>query len=37
VTPGGLPSTILDLTSAPPTLVRQGAWDVPAEWLVKPA
>ena len=37
VTPGGLPSTILDLTCAPPTPVRQGAWNIPAEWLVRSA
>lgn len=34
-TPGGSPSTVLDLTSAPPRLLRPGAWTVPAGWGVK--
>lgn len=34
-TPGGLPSTLLDLTTAPPRLLRPGAWEVPPAWGVK--
>jgi L-threonylcarbamoyladenylate synthase len=32
--PGGLPSTVLDLTGELPRLLRQGAWQVPSEWGV---
>lgn len=34
-TPGGAPSTVLDLTSARPRLLRPGAWAVPPGWGVK--
>ena len=33
--PGGLPSTVVDLTGEQPRLLRQGAWQVPSEWDVK--
>lgn len=32
-TPGGLPSTLLDLTRTPPRVLRTGAFPVPREWL----
>lgn len=32
-TPGGLPSTLLDLTRTPPQVLRPGAFPVPAAWL----
>lgn len=31
-TPGGAPSTVLDLTVAPPAIRRMGAWEPPAAW-----
>jgi L-threonylcarbamoyladenylate synthase len=31
--PGGRPSTLLDLSSAVPTVLRDGAWAVPRDWL----
>ena len=34
-TAGGLPSTLVDLTSRPPRLLRAGAFRVPREWGVK--
>ena len=34
-TAGGAPSTLLDLTAAPPRLLRAGAWEAPAAWGVK--
>ncbi len=34
-TPGGSPSTVLDLTALPPRLLRPGAWAVPSAWGVK--
>jgi L-threonylcarbamoyladenylate synthase len=33
-TAGGAPSTLLDLTAAPPRLLRAGAWEAPAAWGV---
>jgi L-threonylcarbamoyladenylate synthase len=33
--PGGLPSTLLDLTASPPRLLRPGAWPVDPAWGVK--
>ncbi len=33
-TPGGLPSTLLDLTVTPPRILRSGAFAVPDTWLV---
>jgi L-threonylcarbamoyladenylate synthase len=35
--PGGLPSTVVELTGELPRLLRQGAWQVPSEWGVKGA
>jgi L-threonylcarbamoyladenylate synthase len=35
--PGGLPSTVVDLSGELPRLLRQGAWQVPSEWGVKGA
>lgn len=32
--PGGLPSTVVDLTGELPRLLRQGMWQVPSEWGV---
>ncbi len=32
-TPGGAPSTLLDLTVSPPLVLRPGAWQVPREWF----
>lgn len=34
-TPGGAPSTLLDLGIEPPKLLRRGAFELPAEWLVR--
>ncbi len=34
-TPGGLPSTVVDLTASPPRLLRLGAWPVHPAWGVK--
>ncbi len=34
-TPGGLPSTLVDLTVSPPCLLRPGAWPVHPAWGVK--
>jgi len=34
-TPGGLPSTLVDLTVSPPRLLRPGAWPVHPAWGVK--
>jgi L-threonylcarbamoyladenylate synthase len=31
-TPGGLPSTVLDLAGRCPRVLREGAWRVPDEW-----
>jgi len=31
-TPGGRPSTLVDLTSDVPRLLRRGAWEPPREW-----
>lgn len=36
-TPGGLPSTLLDLTVDPPKILRQGAFQPPPGWLVNGA
>jgi L-threonylcarbamoyladenylate synthase len=33
-TPGGVPSTLLDLTSGQPRVVRRGRWQPPYEWGV---
>ncbi|HVN75651.1 MAG TPA: L-threonylcarbamoyladenylate synthase [Thermoanaerobaculaceae bacterium] len=35
-TPGGAPSTVVDLTADPPTVLRTGAWRPPAAWGVSP-
>jgi L-threonylcarbamoyladenylate synthase len=35
--PGGLSSTVVDLTRGVPRIVRQGAWQPPPEWGVKGA
>jgi len=35
-TPGGLPSTLIDLMSSPPRVLREGAWVPPAAWGVRP-
>ena len=35
--PGGLPSTVVDLSGAVPRLLRQGVWQVPSEWGVTEA
>lgn len=32
-TPGGLPSTLLDLTATPPRVLRPGAFPVPEQWF----
>lgn len=32
-TPGGLPSTLVDLTATPPRLLRPGAFPVPEQWF----
>jgi L-threonylcarbamoyladenylate synthase len=34
-TPGGSPSTVLDLTESAPRLLRAGGWKAPPEWGVK--
>jgi len=34
-TPGGVPSTLVDLTGEHPRLLRQGAWTPPPGWGVK--
>jgi L-threonylcarbamoyladenylate synthase len=34
-TPGGVPSTLVDLTGEHPRLLRQGAWTPPSGWGVK--
>ncbi|MBZ5589519.1 MAG: threonylcarbamoyl-AMP synthase [Acidobacteriia bacterium] len=34
--PGGVPSTLLDLMSSPPRVLRRGAWEPPAAWGVTP-
>lgn len=34
-TPGGRPSTLLDVAVEPPKLLRRGAFHLPSEWLVK--
>jgi L-threonylcarbamoyladenylate synthase len=34
-TPGGVPSTLVDLTGDRPRLLRKGAWTPPPEWGVK--
>jgi L-threonylcarbamoyladenylate synthase len=36
-TPGDVPSTLVDLTSGQPRLVRRGRWQPPFEWDVKEA
>ena len=33
-TPGGLPSTLLDLTVNPPKILRQGTFQPPPDWVV---
>ncbi|MCU0293007.1 MAG: L-threonylcarbamoyladenylate synthase [Thermoanaerobaculaceae bacterium] len=35
--PGGLPSTLLDLTADPPKVLRPGAFAMPPEWAVNGA
>ncbi|MGD1148619.1 MAG: L-threonylcarbamoyladenylate synthase [Thermoanaerobaculaceae bacterium] len=35
-TPGGAPSSLLDLAVDPPRLVRAGPWEPPTAWGVKP-
>jgi L-threonylcarbamoyladenylate synthase len=32
VTPGGVPSTLIDVTGPKLRVVREGAWRVPAAW-----
>ena len=34
-TPAGSPSTLIDLMSSPPRVLREGAWTPPAAWDVK--
>ena len=34
-TPGGAPSTLLDLTVVPSVILRKGAWEPPAAWDVQ--
>jgi L-threonylcarbamoyladenylate synthase len=34
-TPGGSPSTLVDLISSPPRVLRKGPWNPPAEWGVE--
>jgi len=36
-TPGGAPSTVVDLTGGHPRLLRRGAWTPPPEWDVRGA
>ncbi|MGQ9495521.1 MAG: L-threonylcarbamoyladenylate synthase [Thermoanaerobaculaceae bacterium] len=36
-TPGGLPSTLLDLTTTPPRVLRPGAFPVPEQWFLEGA